>query len=171
LKRIKAVDAVFPKPTLPQITTSLSSTGGVLVPASRHRRAGRLAWLVASPVDLLCGGLNTTVRDESTLRLEAQGKEEKQIMARPSPYTARVVEALADTRIRLSQMFNLDNHDDAVETETLLLLDSALYLAEQADLARRERNSVEETGCIAPRLLRNRRELERDFRHVLEVAA
>lgn len=86
-------------------------------------------------------------------------------MPRRTPATLAAVLALGDARLRIAQLLDRDGID-AHDREALLLLDTAAYWMQRADLGRRERHSIEDHGEIVPRLLRERRELEDEYRHL-----
>lgn len=91
-------------------------------------------------------------------------------MPRPSPLTGQVVVAISDVRRFCYDAFERDGFDD-VETEAMLLIDTAIYASERADLARRASDVLRDTGELSPWMERQERELARDYQHLHELKA
>lgn len=87
-------------------------------------------------------------------------------MPKPMPLTAQTVAAISDARRVVYEVFAGDGVIDQPEREALLLLDTAMYRGERADYGRRASDVVRDTGEVSPWIVRQRRELERDFAHV-----
>lgn len=91
-------------------------------------------------------------------------------MARQTPHGAKAVLAISDARRRIWQRLESDglSPDD---DETLLLIDTAAYWLNDAELARRKRQCIENYGEVNEGLLREERDMHRDFAHVRERIA
>lgn len=87
-------------------------------------------------------------------------------MARETPDTGKAVLAIGDLGMLLRQRLAADGEVCAADTEALLLFDTVAYQTQKGDLNRRERQSWENYGRITPRLIRESRELEREYAHV-----
>lgn len=89
-------------------------------------------------------------------------------MGKPTPLTGQVVTAISDARRVIYRAFARDGID-SMESEALLLLDTAIYTGERADLARRASDQLRDSGIVTPWIERQGRELDRDFAHVIEI--
>lgn len=85
-------------------------------------------------------------------------------MANRETLTNRVVIAIGDARPRLRARLAADGTVCALDQEALLLVDVAYALAESADIARRRRELMEQTGEHSPWLDR----IERELRQCIE---
>ena len=79
-------------------------------------------------------------------------------MANRETLTNRVVIAIGDARPRLRARLAADGTFCTLDQEALLLVDVAYALAESADIARRRRELMEQTGETSPWLDRVERE-------------
>jgi hypothetical protein len=87
-------------------------------------------------------------------------------MARETPDSTQAVLAIGDLRALLRQRLAADGETCERDQRALLLFDTAAYRFDRADLDRRKRQSYENYGRIGPRLLREEREMEREYAHV-----
>ena len=91
-------------------------------------------------------------------------------MGKPTPLTGQVIVAISDARRVIYRAFVRDGID-SLENEALLLLDTAIYTGERADLARRASDQLRDSGEVTPWIDRQVRELERDYAHVIDRQA
>lgn len=82
---------------------------------------------------------------------------------RIAAHTSETITALSDGTRQLRVLFLRDGVVDDGEMAALRQFRSAMAAALRADWSRRARQSVENSGTVGPRLLRERGEIEREF--------
>lgn len=92
-------------------------------------------------------------------------------MSRRTPDDERAVIAISDARRNLYRHLASDGELCQDDHRALMLLDTAAYHAVKAKWNRKAAQSFESNGEIVPTLLRERHEIERDYRHVLPFIA
>lgn len=91
-------------------------------------------------------------------------------MGKPSTASGRVVVAISDARRVVYEALARDGIDELDEA-ALLLLDTAAYEGERADVLKRAGDVLRDTGEVTPWIERQVRYVERDFQHVRELQA